>query len=95
MSWRAWSHDLDLANRCVPSSLATVVGADQSGPRARAHAGIKGRGARVLPEGVGPSEVRLQQWEGREVSLRQLVAFPHPSGESRLPEKEGAAEPRG
>ena len=26
VSWRVWSHDLDLANRCVPSSLATVSG---------------------------------------------------------------------
>lgn len=23
---RLWSHDLDLANRCAPSSLATVIG---------------------------------------------------------------------
>ena len=26
VSWRVWSHDLDLSNRCVPSSLATVMG---------------------------------------------------------------------
>ena len=26
VSWRVWSHDLDLTNRCVPSSLATVSG---------------------------------------------------------------------
>ena len=32
---------------------------------------------------------------GREVSLRQLVTFPRPLGQSRQPEKEGAAEPRG
>ena len=25
-SWRVWSHDLDLSNRCVPSSLATLMG---------------------------------------------------------------------
>ena len=26
VSWRVWSPDLDLSNRCVPSSLATVMG---------------------------------------------------------------------
>ena len=46
------------------------------------------------PEGVGPGEVRLQYWEGREDSLGQLVAFPSLSGQSRRPE-EGTAEPRG
>ena len=34
----------------------------------------------VLPEGVRPGEVRLQLWEGIEVSLGQLVAFLRPSG---------------
>ena len=29
VSWRAWSHDLDLSNQCVPSSLATVMGSGQ------------------------------------------------------------------
>ena len=29
VSRRVWSHDLDLASRCVPSSLATLIG---SGP---------------------------------------------------------------
>ena len=48
----------------------------------------------VLPEGVGLGEVRLQHWEGHEVSLGQLVAFPSLSGQSRRPE-EGTAEPRG
>ena len=47
------------------------------------------------PEGVGPGEVRLQYWEGREDSLGQLVAFLRPSGQSRRPDKEGAAEPGG
>ena len=76
-------------------SILPVIGTDQSGPRAGPHAGIKGRGALVLPEGMGPCEVRPQQWEGREVSLGQLVAFLRPSGQSHRPEKEGAAEPRG
>lgn len=44
---------------------------------------------------MGPGEVRLQQWEGLEVRLRQLVTFLLPSGQSRRPENEGAAEPRG
>ena len=45
------------------------------------------------PEGVGPGEVRLQYWEGREDSLGQLVASPCPLGQScRL--EEDAAEPR-
>ena len=64
------------------------------GPRAGLYAGIKGRGAVVLLEGVRPGDVRLQHWEGREVSLGQLVAFPRPSGQSHRPE-EGTAEPRG
>ena len=76
-------------------SILPVIGADQSGTRAGPHAGIKGRGTLVLPEGVGPCEVRPQQWEGREVSLGQLVAFPRPSGQSHQPEKEGTAEPGG
>ena len=65
------------------------------GPGQGLTAGIKGRGGLVLPEWVGPCEVRPQQWEGHEVSLGQLVAFPCPSGQSCRPEKEGAAEPRG
>ena len=75
--------------------MAQDWGGDQSGPRAGPHSGIKGRGGLVLPEGVRPGEVRLQPWEGSEVSLAQLVAFLHPSGQSRRHEKEGAAEPRG
>ena len=54
----------------------------------------RGRGALVLPEGVRLADVRLQQWEGREVGLGRLVAFQLPSGQSRQPEHEGAAEPR-
>ena len=54
----------------------------------------KGKGFLLLPEGVGPGDVRLQQWAGHEVSLRPLVTFLLPSGQSRPPEDEGAAEPR-
>ena len=46
------------------------------GPRARPHDGIKERGALVLLEGVALDEVRLQLWEGREVSL--VVGLPTP-----------------
>ena len=77
-----------------PPSLAQDWCGDQLGPRAGPHAGIKARGARLLPEGVGLGEVRLQQWEGREVSLGQLVTFLSPSGQSGWPENEGTAEPR-
>ena len=35
----------------------------------------KGKGFRLLPEGVGPGNVRLQKWEGREVGRGGLVAF--------------------
>ena len=94
VSWRVWSHDLDLANQCAPS-LGTMIGTDQSGPRTRPQAGFKGRGGLALPEGVGACEVRLQQWEGVWVHLGQLVTFLRPLGQSRWPEKEGAAEPRG
>ena len=55
----------------------------------------RGRGALVLPEGVRLADVRLQQCEGREVGLGRLVAFQLPSGQSRQPEDEGAAEARG
>ena len=55
----------------------------------------RGRGVLVLLEGVGLGEVRLQQWEGCEVSLGQLMTFLSPSGQSCLPENEGAVEPRG
>ena len=55
----------------------------------------RGRGFLVLPEGLGLGNVRLQQWEGREVGLGRLVAFQLPSGQSRQPEDEGAAEARG
>lgn len=55
----------------------------------------RGRGALVLPEGVRLAVVRLQQWKGSEVGLGRLVAFQLPSGQSRQPEDEGAAEPRG
>ena len=37
----------------------------------------------------------LQQWEGREVGLGRLVTFLLPLGQSRRPEGEVAAEPRG
>ena len=65
-----------------PPSLAQDWCGDQLGPRAGPHTGIKARGARLLPEGVGLGEVRLQQWEGREVRLGQLVTFLSPSGQS-------------
>ena len=71
------------------------TGAVTNWGRAGPHAGIKARGARLLPEGVGLGKVRLRQWEGREVSLGQLVTFLSPSGQSCWPENEGAAEPRG
>ena len=55
----------------------------------------RGRGALVLPEGVRLADIRLQQCEGCEVGLGRLVAFQLLSGQSRQPEDEGAAEPRG
>ena len=50
----------------------------------------KGKGFCLLPEGVGPGDVRLQQWAGHEVSLRPLVTFLLPSGQSHPPEDERA-----
>ena len=65
------------------------------GPRPGLTRESRGRRGLVLPEGVGPGDVSLQQWEGREVGLGRLVAFQLPSGQSRRLEDEGAAEPRG
>ena len=43
----------------------------------------RGRGFLVLPEGVGPGNVRIQKWEGREVGRGGLVAFLLQSWQSR------------
>ena len=57
-SWRVWSHDLDLANQCVPSSLATVIGSGL-GPSAGPHAGIKGKKSAHSAGRGGANEIRL------------------------------------
>ena len=70
------------------------MGSDQSGPRPRTQAAIKGKQSSGSAERGGAGEVSLQQWEEREVSLGQLVTFLLPSGQRHWIEKEGAAEPR-
>ena len=52
----------------------------------------RGRGFLVLPEGLGLGNVRLQQWEGREVGPGRFGGLPTPVRPEPPPVDEGAAE---
>ena len=52
----------------------------------------RGRGFLVLPEGVGPGNVRLQKWEGREVGPGWFGGLPTPVRAEPPPVDDGAAE---
>ena len=86
VSWRVWSHDLNLSNLCVPSSLATVIGSGLG----QWPIGIQGQNS-----GSNQGEEELwfcwkergwwgqsTQWEKHEFSLGRLVTFLLPSGQS-------------